>query len=176
MSYETATLQQLLHALDDSSTLYRRLAPKTTSSHLKLLLERAVLTHQWIASELVERMLATGGDPQRGGSLLGPLHALRANWLARIGPDLERAYAAQALRCEDRVLQRFDEAAAETTDAGLRDLLQAQERLMENLCTQLGCLGPPVPVSEYTEPAPVRAAVRQPGPRATAQPRSRVQT
>jgi len=178
MSHEIATLQHLLHALDDSSMLYRQLAPKTTSSHLKLLLERAVRTHQWIASELAERMLATGGDPERGGSLLGPLHALHANWLARIGPDLERAYVAQALRCEDRVMQRFDEAAAEVTDAKLRNLLQAQERLMENVCTQLGCLGPPVPVSAYTEPAPlpVRMGVSHPGPRATAQPRGRVQT
>jgi len=46
------------------------------------------------------------------------------------------------------------------------------------VCTQLGCLGPPVPVSAYTEPAPlpVRMGVSHPGPRATAQPRGRVQT
>jgi len=176
MNHETAALQQLLHALDDASTLYRRLAPKTTGSHLELLLERAARTHQWIAGDLAERMQAAGGDPERGGSLLGPWRALRANWLTRINPNLERAYAAQALRCEDRVMQRFDAAVAAATDAGLRNLLQAQERLMENVRTLIECLDPPVPA--YTEPAPlpIRADVRQPGSRTAEQARGRVQT
>jgi uncharacterized protein (TIGR02284 family) len=154
MSKEIAALQKLLDALNDSSILYRRLAPKTTSSHLKLLLERAIRIHQWIAEELAERMTTAGGTPKPGGSLLGPLQALRANWLARISPDVELAYVSQALQREDAVLQRFDAVIAEATDTELRSLLQTQEHLMGNVRTQIECLGPPLPVQAYGEPVP----------------------
>ena len=177
MSKENAALQKLLDALNDSSTLYRRLAPKTTSSHLKLLLERAIRVHQWIADELAERMTTAGGTPRPGGSLLGPLQALRANWLARISPDIELAYVAQTLQREDAVLQRFDAVIADATDTELRSLLQSQEHLMGNVRTQIEHLGPPLPIQAHTEPTQqwIRATAHQPDPRTTAQARARVQ-
>ncbi len=177
MYKESAALQKLLYALDDSSALYRRLAPKTTSSHLKLLLERANRTHQWIAGDLAERMTAVGGTPKRGGSLLGPLQAMRANWLARISLDIEQAYATQALQREDSVLQRFDAAIAEATDTGLRSLLQTQEHLMDNVRTQIECFGPPLPGQPHAEAMPqlVEATMYRPESLTTAQARGRLQ-
>jgi uncharacterized protein (TIGR02284 family) len=175
MNREIAILQKLLHALNDSSTLYRRLAPKTTSSHFRLLLERAIRTHQWIADDLAERMKLIGGKPKRDGSLLGPVRALHGNWLARVSPDIEQAYAAEALRREDAVLQSFDGAIAEATDAELRKLLQMRERLMESVRTQIECLGPPLPKPPYADPAPtqsLRATVHPSEPRTTAHNRT----
>jgi uncharacterized protein (TIGR02284 family) len=176
MNKEIAALQRLLYALDDSSTLFRRLAPKTTSSHLRLVLERAIKVHQWIADELAGRMTAGGGTPRPGGSLLGPLQALRANWLARISPDIELAYVAQAARCEDDVLQCFDEAVAAVPDVRLRDHLQTHLREIERACTQMEYLEPPLPIRAHTEPTPqwIRLTSQQSGPWTTAQVRARV--
>jgi uncharacterized protein (TIGR02284 family) len=172
MSREIVTLQKLLNVLDDTSTLYRRLAPKTTGPHLKLLLQRTAKAHQWIADDLAERMTATGGSPKREGSLLGPLRAQRAKWLARISPDIELAYAIQAERCEDGVLQRFDEAVAEVTDAELCNLLQVQRRELERACTQIECLGSSMRAHTKPAPRPIRAAVRRPEARTIVQTRS----
>jgi uncharacterized protein (TIGR02284 family) len=176
MKQEFAVLQKLLHVLDDTSTLYHRVAPKTTSSHLKLVLQWTAKTHQWIADDLAERMTAAGGSPERGGSLLGPLRALQARWLARISPDIELAYATQTLRREDGVLQCFDEAVAGVADGDLRNHLQMQRREIERACMQIECLVSPMGVRVPTEPArqPIRATAHQPEPRTTAQARGHV--
>ncbi len=178
MSKEIATLQKLLYVLDDTSTRYRCLVPKTTSSHFKFLLQWTAKTHQWIADDLAERMTATGGNPERGGSLWGPLRALQWNWLIRISPDIELAYATQTLRREDGVLQCFDEAVAGVAAGDLRNHLQQQRREIERACTQIECLVSPMGVRVPTEPArqPIRAAAHQPEPRTTAQVRGHVQT
>lgn len=159
MNKEIAALQKLLDVLNDSSILYRRLAPKTTSSHLKLLLERAVRIHQWIADELAQRMTTAGGTPKFGGSLLGPMQALRANWLSRISPDIKLAYATQTLRREDGVQRCFDEAVAGVTDGDLRNHLQMQRREIERACVQIECLVSPMGARVPKEPArqPIRA-------------------
>jgi uncharacterized protein (TIGR02284 family) len=177
MNKEIAALQRLLYALDDSSTLFRRLAPKTTSSHLRLVLERAIKVHQWIADELAGRMTAAGGTPRPGGSLLGPLQALRANWLARISPDIELAYVAQVAHCEDGVLQCFDDAVAAVTDVGLRDHLQTHLREIERACTQIEHLGPPLPIQAHSEPTPqwIHVTAQQSGSRTVAQARGHVE-
>jgi len=177
MKQEIAVLQKLLHVLDDTSTLYHRVAFKTTSSHLKLVMQWTATTHQWIADDLAERMTAAGGNPERGGSLLGPLRALQANWLARISPDIELAYATQMLRREDGVLQCFDEAVAAVTGGDLRNHLQMQRREVERACTQIECLVSPMGVRVPTEPTrqPIRATTHQPEPRTTAQARGHVQ-
>lgn len=152
MDREVVMLQKLMGALDDSSNLYARLAPGTTRSHVKLLLERAIRVHQGIADELAERVRAAGGTPRRGGSALGALRALRAHWLARTSPDTELAYVAQATRCEDGVLRCFDAAVAAVTDVELRDHLHLHLREIERVCVQMECLGPPSPIEASTEP------------------------
>lgn len=176
MNKDIAVLQKLLHVLDDTSTLYRCVAPKTTSSHLELLLQWTARTHQWIADDLAERMTAAGGNPVRGGSRLGPLRTLQANWLARISPDIQLSYATQTLRREDYVQQCFDEAVAGVTDGGLRNHLQMQRREIERACTQIECLVSPMGVRVPTEPPrqPIRATAHQPEPRNAAQARAHV--
>jgi len=177
MKQEIAALQKLLHVLDDTSTLYHGVAFKTTSSHLKLVMQWTAKTHQWIADDLAERMTAIGGNPERGGSLLGPLRTLQANWRARISPDIELAYATQTLRREDGVQQCFDEAVAGLADGDLHNHLQTQRREIERACTQIECLISPIGIRVPTEPArqPIRAAAHQPEPRTTAQAQGRVQ-
>jgi uncharacterized protein (TIGR02284 family) len=174
MDKEIATLQKLLDALNDSSILYRRLASGTASSHLKLLLGRAIRVHRWIAGELGERMRAAGGTPRHAGSLLGPLHALHTHWLARISPDVELAYVARAARREDDVLRCFDDAVGTVRNIELRDHLQAHLHKIEHACTQIEHLGPPLPAQAYAMPTPqsIRATA-QSGSRTTVQTRDR---
>lgn len=163
MSKEAAALQKLLHVLDDTSTLYRRVAFETTSSHLKLLLQRIAKTHQWIADDLAERMLTASGHPERGGSLLGPWRALQANWRVRISRDFELACATQVLRREDGVQRCFDEAVAGVAAGDLRNHLQKQRRAIERACTQIECFVSPMGVRVPAEPArqPIRATAQQ---------------
>ena len=156
MNKESALLQRFLYALNDSSALFRRLAAKTASSHLKLLLERAIRTHQWIADDLARRMTSMGGSPKCHGSTLGPLRALYGNWLARTTPDLEQACATQALRSEDAALQLLDGAIADAMDGELRNLLQTRGRLMDGVRTQIECFRPPLPMAADGDLAPRR--------------------
>ena len=176
MSKEVAALQKLIHVLDDTSTLYHRVASKTTSPHLKLMLQRTTETHQWIADGLAERMTAAGGNPVRSGSRLGRLRALQANWLARISPDIELAHATQTLRREDGVQRCFDEAVAGVTAGDLRNHLQKQRREIERACIQFECLISPMGARVPMEPArqPIRATAHQPEPRTIAQARDDV--
>jgi uncharacterized protein (TIGR02284 family) len=163
MSREAAALQKLLHVLDDTSTLYRRVAFKTTSPRLKLLLQRTAKTHQWIADDLAQRMAAAGGNPERGGSVLGPLRALQANWRVRISRDSELACATRMLRREDRVQRCFDEAVAGVAAGDLCNHLQKRRREIERACTQIECLVSPMGVRLPAEPTrqPIRATAHQ---------------
>lgn len=160
MHNATATLQKLINALDETSTLYLSLAHRTTNSQFTRELQRIAQTHQWIADDLAAQMTKAGGVPERGGSRWCRLRALQSNWRMRISPDIELAYVTQAARREAAVLRCFEAAIDNVTDTGLRCSLLVQSNRIERTYNQFDCFS--VLTLEQVTQAPRAARVLVP--------------
>jgi uncharacterized protein (TIGR02284 family) len=75
-----------------------------------------------IASDLKTQIAASGKKPPEGGTAGGTLKKAFGEFRAKLSSTPDREYIAQLEDFEDRIVDAFRDAAAESDDSGVREL------------------------------------------------------
>jgi uncharacterized protein (TIGR02284 family) len=105
-------------------------------------LERLFLTYaeqrRQFAQELKDEVHRLGGDPPRGGSVLGALHRAVINVRAAVSPQDARAVLLEAQRGEEAAVGAYEDALARASfPADVRAVVERQARLVREACDRL---------------------------------------
>lgn len=106
--------QRLIVELDDTAKLYSAMVGALVSLYAKSVVERVVLAHQAIATDLVEHMRTMGVNKVHRGSMLGKLHAYHAYYAARrptAGADFDVQCLLQVENRTGQIVHQLREAA-----------------------------------------------------------------
>jgi uncharacterized protein (TIGR02284 family) len=122
MKHDTYTLKQLVEVLNDSKKFYEEASAKVDQPELQQLFTRMARTKGAIASDLKTQITASGKKAPEGGSAGGMLLKAYGEIRAKLSSAPDREYISQLEDFEDRIVDAFRDAAAESDDAGVRDL------------------------------------------------------
>lgn len=121
-----STLNELVETSKDGEKGFRKAAQDARSAELKSLFQTCATRCAQGASELQDAIRASGGDPERSGSVAGALHR---GWIsvkeAVTGRD-DRAILEECERGEDYAKAQYKKALEQELPAEVRALVQRQ--------------------------------------------------
>ena len=121
MSHVSASLSDLVQALNDGIDFYRHAAEKTEEKELAEFFQRMSYLKKTIASDLNAEIAIEGEKPTQSGSFVGGLRKTYADLKARMG-DATPQYIAELEEHEDRLLTASREAALQDKSSKVREL------------------------------------------------------
>lgn len=122
MSRQTATLNELVEALNDGIAFFDLAAERSTdASHIELF-QRIRHQKATIAADLRAEVALNGGEPKGEGSWLGSFREAYADLRSRVASDSEASYISALEEQEDRILKAFRDATAEDQPLRVREL------------------------------------------------------
>jgi uncharacterized protein (TIGR02284 family) len=110
MTQTSASLAELVSALNDGVAFYGRAAQKVGDPGLVDLFTRMAALKQRIAADINAEIALEGAPPRETGSVFGALRRFYADLSARIGEEEAPVYIARLEEQEDRLLAAFREA------------------------------------------------------------------
>lgn len=123
MSDKITRLNDLIHVLVDGRKFYEE-ASTEVRPDLRQLFSRMASTKAAIVDDLQKHVAAGGGKPEDGGSTMGSFLQLYAEVRASIASDRNGEYVIQLEAFEDRILEAFRDAAANSDDPEVRAIAQ----------------------------------------------------
>lgn len=122
MTRQTATLNELVEALNDGIALFGLAAERSKdASHIELF-QRVRHLKETIAADLRAEVALNGGEPKGEGSWLGGFRKAFADIGARVASDSEASYVAALEAQEDRIVEAFRDATAGDQPVRVREL------------------------------------------------------
>lgn len=122
MTRQTATLNELVEALNDGIAFFDLAAERSTdSSHIELF-QRIRHLKATIAADLKAEVALNGGEPRGEGSWLGSFRQAYADLRSRLATDSATSYISALEEQEDRILKAFREATADDQPPRVREL------------------------------------------------------
>ena len=122
MKPDTYTLKELVEVLNDSKKFYEEASTKVDQPELQQLFTRMARTKGAIASDLKTQITASGKKAPEGGTAGGTLKKAFGEFRAKLSSTPDREYIAQLEDFEDRIVDAFRDAAAESDDSAVRAL------------------------------------------------------
>ena len=123
MTAPAATLNELIGITRDGLDFYTDALGQVTNPHLKIVFRGMIDAKHQLISALSERVRERGVEPSHDGTLGGTFRKLYGDLRARMSRGKEAAYVAELEQSEDRLLAAFEQAAADASDATLRDAI-----------------------------------------------------
>ena len=122
MSRTTASLAELVSALNDGVAFYERLAQKVGDAELVALFERMAQVKRAIAGDINVEIALEGVRPRDEGSVVGALRILYAEVLGGLTDDNAATHVARLEEHEDRLLAAFREAVLAGDSPKVREI------------------------------------------------------
>lgn len=123
MSNDITQLNDLIEVLVDGQKFYEEAAPDVRPD-LRQLFTRMASTKAAIVTDLQRHVSASGEKPADGGSVSGSFLKLYAEVRTSIASDTNGEYVIQLESFEDRILEAFRDAAANSDDMEVRAIAQ----------------------------------------------------
>lgn len=122
MTRQTATLNELVEALNDGIAFFDTAAERSGNpSHVQLF-QRIRRTKEMIVAELRAEVTLNGGEPSSEGTWLGSFRQGYADLRSRLSGDSEASYIAALEEQEDRILEAFREATGPDQPMRVREV------------------------------------------------------
>jgi uncharacterized protein (TIGR02284 family) len=122
MTSPTATLNELVEALNDGIAFFDLAAERSTDAAHIQLFQRIRNLKATIVGDLKAEVALNGGDPSSEGSWLGSFRQSYTDLRARLASDPEHSYIAALEEQEDRILKSFRAAAGKDQPTRVREL------------------------------------------------------
>lgn len=122
MTQNTATLNELIEALNDGIAFFDLAAERSTNAAHIQLFQRIRHLKETIAADLKAEVALNGGAPKGKGSWLGSFRQAYADLRSRLATDSEFRYIAALEEQEDRILKAFRDATAVDQPSSVREL------------------------------------------------------
>ena len=123
MTQDITKLNDLIQVLVDGQKFYEEAAPEVRPD-LRQLFTNMASTKGAIVADLQRHVAAAGKDPEEGGSVTGSFLKLYAEVRTSIASDTNGEYVIQLESFEDRILESFRDAAANSDDPEVRAIAQ----------------------------------------------------
>jgi uncharacterized protein (TIGR02284 family) len=120
--HAATTLNEMIEVLHDGETFYAEAAMRVKQSNLRDLFRRMSEHKSVIAHELSNVVVALGNQPASDGSLAGSLRKFYAEIRAKLSTDPDYHYVAQLEEFEDRIVESFERAVADSRDSIARQI------------------------------------------------------
>ena len=124
MSKTNTNLNELIEVLNDGVSFYEEAARNSKEPSFSALFERMASTKREIATELKTEVSNHGEKPATGGTLAGSLRKGYTELRSKISARPDATYVAQLEQTEDRILQTFQDALAQSDRAEVRQIAQ----------------------------------------------------
>jgi uncharacterized protein (TIGR02284 family) len=122
MNPTTASLAELVSALNDGVAFYERLAQKVGDAELVALFLRMAALKRAIADDINAEIALAGVHPRDEGSVVGALRILYAEALGALDDRNAATYVGRLEEHEDRLLAAFREAVLAGDSAKVREI------------------------------------------------------
>ena len=140
MSQTTASLSELVSALNDGVAFYERLAQKVGDAELVALFERMAQVKRAIAGDINVEIALEGVRPRDEGSMVGALRILYAEALGGLNDGNAATYVARLEEHEDRLLAAFREAVLAGESPKVREIALAYYPEVEQMHAEMSRL------------------------------------
>ncbi|TNJ33253.1 PA2169 family four-helix-bundle protein [Arenimonas terrae] len=122
MTRPSATLNELVEALNDGIAFFGLAAERSTSAAHIELFQRVRHLKETIAADLRAEVARNGDEPAGHGSWLGSFRQSYADLRARLASDSEASFIAALEEQEDRIVAAFRDATAQDQPQRVREL------------------------------------------------------
>ena len=122
MTRQTATLNELVEALNDGIAFFDQAAERSKDPGRIELFQRIRHLKATIAADLRAEVALNGGEPRAEGSWLGSFRQAYADLRSRLADDSDASYIAALEEQEDRILEAFRDATAADQPTRVREL------------------------------------------------------
>ncbi len=123
MANPATALNELIEITRDGQTFYTDAVGRVTNPHLKAVFRALIDVKTKMISALSEHVRARGIMPSPQGTLVGGFHKLYAEVRAKLSARTDTTFVAQLEAAEDRLLDAFEQAAANADDPELRAII-----------------------------------------------------
>lgn len=123
MTQDITKLNDLIQVLVDGQKFYEEAAPEVRPD-LRQLFTRMATTKAGIVTDLQRHVAAAGKQPEKDGSVTGSFLKFYADIRTSISADQNNEYVIQLESFEDRILEAFRDAAANSDDMEVRAIAQ----------------------------------------------------
>ena len=122
MTRTSATLNELVEALNDGIAFFELAAERSSeAAHIELF-QRIRHLKETIAADLRAEVTRNGDEPTGDGTWLGLFRQSYADLRARLATDTEASYIAALEEQEDRIVAAFRDATAQDQPQRVREL------------------------------------------------------
>ena len=140
MSQTSASLDELVAALNDGVAFYDHAARKVTDPGFIDLFERMARLKQAIAGDLNVEIALLGERPRDQGSMLGAIRIAYAEALGALTDQNAATYVARLEQQEDRLLAAFRDAVLAGDSSRVRDVALRYYPEVERMHAQMSRL------------------------------------
>jgi uncharacterized protein (TIGR02284 family) len=140
MTRTSASLAELVVALNDGIAFYERAAAKVTDPEYVALFERMARLKRAIAGDLNVEISLEGLPPHEDTSIVGALRIFHAEVLGGLTDQNAATYVARLEEHEDRLLAAFREAVLGSASPKARELAQHYYPEIEQMHAQMSRL------------------------------------
>jgi uncharacterized protein (TIGR02284 family) len=123
MTTPASTLNELIEITRDGQTFYTEAVTRVKSPLLRAVFHGIIDAKAQLIKALSEHVRVRGDMPSRHGTLLGQFRSLYTEVRAGLSAHRDAAYVAKLEESEDRLLEAFEEAAAQADDPLLRAII-----------------------------------------------------
>ena len=118
------TLNELIEITRDGQTFYTDAVARVTNPHLKAVFRALIDVKTKMISSLSEHVRARGTKPSAQGTLAGSFQKVYAEVRAKLSAQGDMTFVAELEASEDRLLNAFEQAAADAEDPELRRIIK----------------------------------------------------
>ena len=124
MTEYNQTLKELIQIANDGADFYRDAAEEVSNPKVVELFRRMGSHKRVLGAALATKLEASGEQAPESGTVAGVLRKAYTDLRAALSSQEEAIYISQLEETEDRLLEHFEQALAETKDVALRSTLQ----------------------------------------------------
>jgi len=118
-----ATLNELIQIARDGQTFYTHAVTRIRNPNLKVVFRSLIDAKAQLIAALSEHVRVRGLPPSRSGTFAGYFHQLYGELGAGLSGASDAAYVARLEESEDRLLSAFENAAAASQSADVREIV-----------------------------------------------------
>src|SRR5579863_2506111 len=118
-----ATLNELIEITRDGQTFYADAINRVDNPHLKTVFRAIVDAKAQLIGALSEHVRVYGEQPSMDGTFAGSFRKLYAEVSARLSNRKDATFVAQLEESEDRLLHAFEQAAKDSDDLALQQIV-----------------------------------------------------